>query len=202
MNDKINYDKEMQNIIGELSFKPKLLLHACCAPCATVCIERLKPFFDIVAYFYNPNIDGDEEYSLRAAELVRLCEFFDVKCVCDDYSPEVFYEAVKGLENEKERGGRCTVCYGLRLSAAAARTKSDGYDYFATTLTLSPLKDAQRLNAAGEAAAAKYGVKYLPSDFKKRGGFLRSAELSDKLGLYRQNYCGCKFSKNAELTVK
>ena len=192
----INYDKKMREIISSLSGKPKLLLHACCAPCASTAIERLKDFFDITVYFYNPNIDTEEEYFYRAEELRRFCAVFGITSVIEKYQPKEFYESVKGYENLKEGGERCFICYRLRLKAAADYAKKNGYEYFTTTLTLSPLKNAEKLNETGFIAEKECGVKFLPSDFKKRGGYLRSTELSKEYGLYRQNYCGCVFSKN------
>ncbi len=194
---KINFDQEMNKIIeGLKGEKPRLLLHACCAPCATVCIERLKEFFDLTVYFYNPNMDGLEEYVMRANELKRLCKALNVSCEIAEYDSAPFIEIARGKENLPERGDRCTLCYNLRLSEACKMAKGGGYDYFATTLTLSPLKDSERLNDIGLKVSESQGVKYLPTDFKKRGGYLRSIQMSNEYNLYRQNYCGCIFSKN------
>lgn len=192
----INYDKEMQKIISALNFKPKLLLHACCAPCASSVIERLKDFFDITVYFFNPNIDSKEEYFLRAEELKRFCAAFGLFSVVCDYEPSYFYEKVKGKEDLPEGGERCFICYEMRLDVTAKFAKEHAFDYFTTTLTVSPLKNTEKLNETGFSAGNKYGVKFLPSDFKKRNGYFRSVELSKEYGLYRQNYCGCVFSKN------
>ena len=192
----INYDKKMREIISTLSGKPKLLLHACCAPCSSSVIERLKDFFDITVYYYNPNIDTEEEYFLRAEELRRFCAAFSLPAVIGKYEPSVFYGKVKGYEDLPEGGARCFICYTLRLNAAAKYAKDNGYDFFTTTLTVSPLKNAEKLNETGFNAEKEYGVKFLPSDFKKRNGYFRSVELSKEYGLYRQNYCGCTFSKN------
>ena len=195
----VNYDKEMIKIINEVrksGEKPGLLMHACCAPCSSACIERLNEFFDITVYYYNPNIDAAAEYNLRAAEQRRLCAEMNVGCIVAKYSPEVFYAAAEGKENEPEGGARCKECFTLRLFETARTASEKGFEYFCTTLTVSPLKNAALINAAGKEAAEKYRVKYLPSDFKKRGGYQRSAELSRIYGLYRQNYCGCEFSKN------
>ena len=195
----INYDKEMQKMISSLKSsegKPTLLLHACCAPCSSAVIERLKDFFDLTVYFYNPNIDSLSEYDLRAEELKKFCAAFFIPVVAERYEPAVFLNAVKGYEDDREGGNRCFLCYGLRLKAAAKYAKENGFDYFATTLTLSPLKNAEKLNDAGFAAAKEIGATYLPSDFKKRNGYYRSVELSKQYGLYRQNYCGCVYSKN------
>ena len=176
--------------------KPKLLMHSCCAPCSSACIERVKDYFDLVIYYYNPNIDGVEEYQKREAEQERLCTALGVGFIGSKYDKNQFLSKVSGLENEKEGGARCSVCYELRLEETAKKAVELGCDYFTTTLTVSPLKDAERLNSIGFKLAEKYGVKFLPSDFKKKGGYLRSIELSREYGLYRQNYCGCEFSKN------
>ncbi len=195
-----NYNRLMEKTLQEIKkhgAKPTLLLHACCAPCASACIERLKDFFTLTVYFYNPNIDGVEEYHKRACELQRFCDEFGVDCVIEDYNSNEFYSVVKGLEEEKEGGKRCSVCYALRLKKATEFAKQQGYEYITTTLTISPLKDAQRLNEIGGALSQNIGVKFLPSDFKKKGGYLRSIELSREYGLYRQNYCGCEFSKHS-----
>lgn len=195
----INYDREMQKVVSTLSnaeHKPKLLLHACCAPCASPAIERLKDFFDIFVYFYNPNIDTEKEYYLRAEELKRFCAAFNVPAIIAHYKPSDFYERVKGLEDLPEGDKRCFICYRLRLFDSAKYAKENAFDYFTTTLTLSPLKNAEKLNETGYSAEKELGVKFLPSDFKKRNGYMRSIELSKEYGLYRQNYCGCIFSKN------
>ena len=195
-----NYNRLMEKTLQEIKkqgAKPTLLLHACCAPCASACIERLKDYFALTVYFYNPNIDGVEEYHKRARELHRFCDDFGVDCIVEDYNSKEFYSAVNGLEEEKEGGKRCSVCYALRLKKATEFAKQNGYEYITTTLTISPLKDAQRLNEIGGALSQKIGVKFLPSDFKKKGGYLRSIELSREYGLYRQNYCGCEFSKDS-----
>ena len=194
--NKINYDKEMQKIISSISQKKKLFLHSCCAPCSSTCIERLKDHFDITVYYYNPNIDSEYEYQKRAEEQKRLCQEFGVNCVVEDKNSADFYNAVKGAEKALEGGARCFICYELRLGKTAKEGAELGYDYFATTLTLSPLKNEQKLNEIGLSLQDKYGIKYLPSDFKKGGGYLRSIQLSREFDLYRQNYCGCEFSKN------
>lgn len=197
--NKINYDKELNKLITNLKKsgeKPNLLLHCCCAPCATACIEKLREAFNVTAYFYNPNMDSLNEYSLRGAELERFCEQVDVQTYLEQYDSKEFYEYVKGLEDVPEGGERCFKCYALRLNKTAEKAKQFGYDYFATTLTLSPLKNAEILNELGFEAEKEYGVKYLASDFKKGGGYLLSTEMSKEYGLYRQNYCGCIFSKN------
>ena len=197
--NKINYDGEMQKILNGLSGrKPTLLLHACCAPCASACLERLKDFFDITVYFYNPNMDGEEEYRRRASELSRLAERFNIKWIIENFTPSEFYSAIKGQENEREGGARCKNCFELRLKKTADYARKNEFEFFATTLTVSPLKNAQVLNDVGLSFNTD-AVKYLPTDFKKRGGYARSVELSKELGLYRQNYCGCEFSKRRDL---
>ncbi len=196
-NDR-NYEREMQEMIAKISslvVKPKLLLHACCAPCASAVLERLKELFDITLFFYNPNMDNEEEYSSRANEVIRLANFFGVKYKIEEYNKKDYDEIVVGLESEKEGGVRCKQCFDLRLNKSADYAKKFGYEYFATTLTISPLKNAKLLNELGESIAKEQGVKYLVSDFKKKNGYIRSIELSKQLNLYRQNYCGCEFSK-------
>lgn len=198
MNTK-NYDKEMQKIIAGLSRRPRLLLHCCCAPCSTYCLEILAGAFDVTAVFYNPNIDSAEEYAARRDEQKRFTEEFsrdvaaEIKFTDCGYTPGDFQTIAKGRENLPERGARCADCYRLRLEKAASLC-SPG-DFFATTLTVSPLKLAGKINELGFALAEKYGVAYLPSDFKKRNGYFRSVELSKKYNLYRQSYCGCAYSK-------
>ena len=197
---KENYNKLMEKTISELKKsgqKKRLLLHACCAPCSSSCIERLVDDFDVTVYFYNPNMDTDEEYNLRALEQQRLCELLDVKCVVEEYIPEQFFSAVKGMEEHKEGGARCGVCFSLRLKKTAEYAKLNGFDYFTTTLTVSPLKNAEVLNVIGEKVGKELGVSFLNSDFKKRNGYARSIELSKEYRLYRQNYCGCIFSKGS-----
>lgn len=194
----INFDKEMEKIVQKLVVngeKPRLLLHSCCAPCSTACIERLKDAFDITIYYYNPNMDTEIEYQTRLNEQKRFCKEFDIDVMDDGYLKEEYSVVIKGLENEIEGGFRCFKCFYLRLKKTAEKAKVLGYDYFATTLTVSPLKNAKKLNEIGLAIEEETGVKYLPTDFKKKGGYLRSVELSNEYGLYRQNYCGCEFSK-------
>ena len=196
----VNYDKEMEKIINTHSTrgeKPKLLLHSCCAPCSTACIERLKDFFELTVYFYNPNLDSEEEFSLRAKEQVRYCESELVDVCVEKYVPQEFYNVVKGLEHVLEGGARCEKCFYLRLKRTAEKAKELGVDYFTTTLTVSPLKNATKLNQIGQNIEREVGVKFLPTDFKKRNGYLRSIQLSKENELYRQNYCGCEFSKGA-----
>lgn len=194
----INYDKEMKKIAeAEKKQKrfPTLLLHSCCAPCSSACIERLKDYFDITVYYYNPNIDTAEEYRLRAEEQERFCKEVGVKVIIEERRESEFYAAAKGLEDAPEGGSRCEKCFNLRLGETAEYAKKNGYEYFATTLTVSPLKNSALINELGIKIGEEKGVKYLPSDFKKGGGYYRSVELSKEYGLYRQNYCGCEFSK-------
>ena len=176
-----------------------LLLHACCAPCSSATLERLSAHFDLTILYYNPNIYPPEEYHRREAELERFVEQagYHYPVVELPYDPQEFYSAVTGLENEPERGGRCTVCYRLRMRRAAQYAKEHGFDWFTTTLSISPHKDAARINQIGQELEAEFGIRHLPSDFKKQNGYLRSLQLSEEYGLYRQDYCGCEFSAKA-----
>ena len=179
--------------------RPKLLLHSCCGPCSSYVLEYLAPYFDITVDYYNPNIDTAEEYALRAAEQQRLVKQMGladaVTVQAAPYEPAAFYSAVKGLESTGEGGRRCYECYRLRLCHAAAAAKAGGFDYFTTTLSISPHKNAAWLAEIGRALEKETGVRWLPSDFKKKGGFKRSSELCRLFGIYRQDYCGCAFSK-------
>jgi len=202
---KVNYQKKLEETITKEQTEgrvPTLLLHSCCAPCSSYVLEYLSNFFRITVLYYNPNISPTKEYEARVAEQERLIAELPVKYpvsfLAGDYHPEEFYAAVKGLEDCPEGGDRCTVCYEMRLREAAEAAKSGGFDYFTTTLSISPLKDAKRLNSIGEVLAAEYGVSYLYSDFKKKNGYKRSTELSAQYGLYRQDYCGCVFSKEEQ----
>lgn len=193
----VNYNAEMRKIIKSFDGKrKKLLLHACCAPCSSACLEKLKDYFDVTVFFYNPNID-DGEYFKRKAELIRFITETGWAEILDcghDTAP--FYTAVSGFENCREGGERCAICFNLRLDETAKTAAAGGYDFFATTLTISPLKNAELINSIGEELALKYGVSWLYSDFKKENGYLRSLQLSKEHSLYRQNYCGCVFSQN------
>ena len=182
----------MKDNLGQ---KKKLLLHSCCAPCSTACIERLMDAFDITVFYYNPNIDTIEEFNLRANEQVRYCEKLKLDCIVADFDKQSFLIAANGLENEKEGGARCEKCFHLRLSETAKKCLELGFDYFATTLTVSPLKNAKLINEIGFSLEKSVGAQYLPSDFKKQNGYLNSIKLSKENNLYRQNYCGCEFSK-------
>ncbi len=195
----VNYDKLMTETVKGLDRKPTLLLHSCCAPCSSYCIEELVKFFRLTVFYYNPNIDTDEEYEKRKNEQKRFIAEFapEVEFIGEEHESEEFYKAVKGLENEPEGGKRCRVCFALRLSKTVEKAKENGYEFFATTLTISPLKNAKVINEVGFELERIYGVKYLPTDFKKRGGYLRSTVLSERYGIYRQNYCGCVFSRES-----
>lgn len=196
---KMNYDKEMTKIIDTITEPKKLLLHSCCAPCSSACIERLTNFFDITILYYNPNIEPYEEYLKRKKEEIRFIKEYPnihkLDIIDCDYDNDLFLNIATGLEEEPERGKRCLKCYNLRMEYTAKKAKELGYDYFATTLTLSPLKDSQVLNKIGYALSKKYDISYLPSDFKKQNGYKRSIELSKEYNLYRQNFCGCKYSR-------
>lgn len=194
----INYDKNMLSIINGLDIKPRLLLHSCCAPCSSYCIKELSKYCYITVFFYNPNMDTEMEYNNRLREQKRFIEQFPSTLKVDFidglYTPNDFDNIAKGKENEPEKGERCTLCYRLRLEKTAIEAKNN-YDYFATTLTLSPLKDATRINEIGAMLQEKYQIKYLPTDFKKREGYKQSIALSQEYKLYRQDYCGCIYSK-------
>lgn len=195
----VNYDKLMQEKLEELrekNQKPKLLLHSCCAPCSTACIEKIKDYFDLCVYYYNPNLDSEQEFILRSSEQERYCKEINLPCIIEDYKKQEFLDAVKGLEDYKEGGKRCEKCFYLRLKKTAEMAKEKGFLYFATTLTVSPLKNAKMINEIGEEIAKECGINYLATDFKKREGYKRSIELSAEHNLYRQSYCGCEFSKN------
>ena len=191
-------ESEIAEQTNEAKAKPKLLLHSCCGPCSTQVIDFLKDDYDITIYYYNPNIDTDEEYNHRLAEQKRYCEIVGVKVLEDGYNPDEFYCKVKGLENEKEGGGRCSVCFALRLSKTAKKAKALGFDKFGTTLTVSPHKDAETVNSIGFFMGTCEGIEFLEGNYKKQDGYKKSIELSKKYNLYRQNYCGCKFSKRVD----
>ena len=200
--NKVNYQKELDRIIdglGQQGEPPRLLLHVCCAPCSSYCLEYLSEYFDITVYYYNPNISKKEEYLKRLAEEERYISVKEfkrpVKLTESTYDPQEFFDAVRGLEKEPEGGLRCRECFKLRLEASAKKAKELGFEWFTTTLTISPLKNAALLNEIGAEMGEKYGVKWLPSDFKKKEGYKRSIELSREYGLYRQDYCGCVFSR-------
>ena len=196
-----NYQKELDKVLnglGQQEYVPKLLLHSCCAPCSSYVLEYLSEYFRITVFYYNPNIYPEEEYGKRVEELRRFlseCSFrYPVKLVTAAYDSREFYGAVRGLEQCEEGGERCFACYRLRLRRAAEEAKRLNCDYFTTTLSISPHKNAEKLNEIGEELAKEYAVCHLPSDFKKRNGYKRSVELSAEHGMYRQDYCGCVFS--------
>ena len=200
--DKINYNILMEQIIldNEKNNRvPTLLLHTCCAPCSTAVIARLSGYFKITVFYYNPNIEPYEEYLKRKEEQQRLLKVFPSKyplAFLDcDYENEKFHAMAKGLEEEKERGPRCFKCYRLRLEKTALKAKENHFDYFGTSLTVSPYKNAQKLNEIGLELAKEYGVSYLVSDFKKEDGYRKSIMYSKEYQLYRQDYCGCIYSK-------
>ena len=201
MEQKINYRILQEKILKTLDGNdpPRLLLHSCCAPCSSAVLEYLSQYFSITVLYFNPNIYPEEEFLHRIAEQKRLIAELPCKnpVSFEEYGwqQERFYAAVKGLEDIHEGGERCFACYRLRLEETARLAAEGGYDYFTTTLSVSPYKNAARLNEIGEELAEKYGVAHLPSDFKKKNGYKRSIELSEKYGLYRQNYCGCVFSQ-------
>ena len=202
--NKINYDIKLDEIINSLDYVPKVLLHSCCAPCSSAVIERLNKYFDITILYYNPNIEPYEEYLKRKEEEIRFIKEFKTINKLDiidcDYDNDKYHDLVKGLEDILEGGIRCHKCYNLRLEYTAKLAKELGYDYFATTLTVSPYKNSQVLNEIGKILEDKYNIKYLYSDFKKKNGYKRSIELSKEYNLYRQDYCGCIYSirKNIE----
>ena len=194
--NKRNYDKEMTELIARIPKGERLLLHSCCAPCSSACLQRLKEHFSVTVFYYNPNIDLDEEYQKRKAEQLRFLQQTGWADILDcDHDKQAFERLVQGYENEPERGKRCALCYRLRLEKTAQAAKENGFEWFCTTLTVSPYKNADWLNEIGQELGDRYGLNYLLSDFKKQGGYLRSTELSAQYGLYRQDFCGCKYSQ-------
>ncbi len=212
--NKINYQKELEKIIASLQGPAKVFLHSCCAPCSSYCMEYLRRYFDLAVFYYHPNIMNEEEYRKRVAEQKRLIDAYNrleeqevtngtetevftlrkISFVEAEYDVARYLEAVKGLEDAPEGGSRCGRCFELRLRETARVAKELGMDYFSTTLTISPLKNAQLINEIGNRIGEEMGIAFLPSDFKKNNGYLRSIELSKEYGLYRQDYCGCDFS--------
>lgn len=195
----INYNEEMKKIISNLDDHNKLLLHSCCGPCSSSVIERLRDYFDITVIYYNPNIEPKEEYEKRKSEQLRLLNELGIKFMDIDYLNNEYQEKVKGYENEPENGLRCPLCFELRLDKTASKAKENNFDYFGTTLTVSPHKNSKIINEIGLKLEEKYGVKFLLSDFKKEDGYKRSIELSKKYDLYRQDYCGCLYSKGVNV---
>lgn len=197
----MNYQKELEKLISNLEKEekvPRLLLHSCCAPCSSYVLEYLSDYFEITVFYYNPNIFPENEYTKRILEQQMLIRDMKVKhpvsFVAGNYDRERFYEIARGIEHLKEGGERCFKCYELRLEEAARIALEGEFDYFTTTLSISPMKNAEKLNEIGNRIGKKYGVQYLQSDFKKKNGYKRSIELSRTYGLYRQDYCGCEFS--------
>lgn len=223
--NKVNYSKETEKILEQIAAgagpeegqAPRLLLHSCCAPCSSYVMEYLREYFDLTVFYYNPNITAEKEYRYRLAEEKRLIEAYNrqveegsftgmhstakarrIRIMKSPYDPDNWYQAVRGLEDCREGGSRCFVCFETRLRETARQAAAEGFDWFTTTLTISPLKNAARLNEIGQKCAEEYGVPFLPSDFKKKDGYKRSIELSSMFGLYRQNYCGCEFSRRQQ----
>lgn len=197
----MNYQKELEKVIEKIPQRQTLLLHSCCAPCSSYVLEYLSDYFKITVFYYNPNITDVQEYSHRVAEQKRLIAEmptkYPVSFIEGEYQPDLFWQIAKGMEDCVEGGERCKKCYELRLQRTAELAKEKGFDFFTTTLTISPLKPADALNKIGQSLAEEYGISWLPSDFKKKNGFKRSTELSEIYGLYRQNYCGCEISRLA-----
>lgn len=200
-----NFQRELDKLIEQAAgdgVTPSLLLHSCCAPCSSYCLSYLSEYFSITLLYYNPNIYPEEEYFKRVKEQKRLISEMKFKnpvsFIEGRFDPQEFYSAVKGLEKCKEGSERCFKCYELRLREAAEYAKKGSFDYFTTTLSISPLKNAAKINEIGEKIAVEYGVKHLPSDFKKKEGYKKSTLLSKEYGLYRQNYCGCVFSQSKD----
>lgn len=197
-----NYQKELDKLlesVGSMQKKPRLFLHACCAPCSSYCLEYLSKYFSITVFFYNPNIFPQEEYRKRVEEIKRLIGEMSFENPVDfiegAYNPQDFFDMAKGLEKVAEGGERCFRCYRQRMEETARLARMGGYDYFTTTLSISPLKNAAKINEIGEELGGIYEVSHLPSDFKKKNGYKRSVELSAEHQLYRQNYCGCVYSR-------
>ena len=225
MEAKKNYQKELEKIIAALDAPKKVFLHSCCAPCSSFCMEYLRQYFDVTVFYYNPNIMNEEEYRKRVAEQQRLIDVYNqideaivltaektneaignvirklrkIAFVEGNYDVDRYLECIKGLEDCKEGGNRCGKCFELRLRETAQVAKELSMDYFTTTLTISPLKNAQLINQIGNRIGEEMGIAFLPSDFKKNNGYLRSIELSKEYNLYRQDYCGCDFSKRKDI---
>lgn len=201
--NKVNYQKLMEDTLQKISDSntvPKLLLHSCCAPCSSYCLMVLAEYFEVTVFYYNPNIYPEEEYHMRAEEQQRFIREFPtrypVSFVEGAYDTKAFYEMAKGLEQVPEGGERCFKCYEMRLRQTAELAKAKGFDYFTTTLSISPLKNAQKLNEIGGMLEQEYGISYLYSDFKKKEGYKKSTEISKEYEMYRQDYCGCVYSRN------
>ena len=206
---KVNYQKELERLLKELGAAervPTLLIHSCCAPCSSYVLEYLSQYFEITVFYYNPNIYPESEYTKRILEQQKLIRDMNLKYpvsfLAGRYEKEKFYAMAEGMEDLRERGARCMKCYELRLAEAARQAAAGGFDYFTTTLSISPMKNAQKLNEIGVRLGNEYGVEYLVSDFKKKNGYKRSIELSKEYGLYRQDYCGCEFSMKERESVR
>ena len=206
---KVNYQKELERLLKELGAAervPTLLIHSCCAPCSSYVLEYLSQYFEITVFYYNPNIYPESEYTKRILEQQKLIRDMNLKYpvsfLAGRYEKEKFYAMAEGMEDLREGGARCMKCYELRLSETARQAAAGGFDYFTTTLSISPMKNAQKLNEIGVRLGEEYGVEYLVSDFKKKNGYKRSIELSKEYGLYRQDYCGCEFSLRERETQK
>lgn len=200
----VNYQKELDAIIETIQNQkqtPKVLLHSCCAPCSSYCLEYLSEYFSITVFYYNPNIYPEAEFRKRVIEQQQFIQRFParnpINFIEGEYDTKLFYETVKGLENCPEGAERCSACYHMRLEESAKTGKQESCDYFTTTLSISPHKNATKLNEIGQQIATEQGIMYLPSDFKKKNGYKRSVKLSEEYGMYRQNYCGCIFSSQA-----
>lgn len=200
---KQNFDRLMQEQLKTIPQGTPLLLHSCCAPCSSACLERLKDVFRVTVFYYNPNIDEDAEYQKRKAEQIRFLQETGWAELLDcDHDAAAFAAIAQGLETEPERGARCYRCYALRLEKTAEAAKANGFTWFGTTLTLSPHKNHVWLNEIGTEVGDRYGLNYLYSDFKKQGGYYRSIDLSKQYSLYRQDFCGCKYSKQAAMAKR
>ena len=202
----INYQLLMEEQIKKLNNRPKLLLHVCCGPCSTAVLETLNKYFEITIFYYNPNTYPYEEYLKRLEQIKKILDQakeYNINIIETKYDDQEYYEYVKGLENEKEGGSRCHKCYMYRLEETARFAKENKYDYFTTTLSVSPYKNSKVLNETGETLSKKYNINYLYADFKKKDGYKRSIELSKEYNLYRQEYCGCKYSLlNSQKTIE
>lgn len=194
-----NYDLLMQEELNKLDGKPSILLHSCCAPCSSYVIERVLKYFKIIVFYYNPNIEPKEEYEKRKETqkklITKLSKKNEISFIEADYNNDLYHEYIKGFEEEKEGGKRCLECFKLRLLTTGVYAKNNDIDYFTTTLTVSPHKNCQIINELGKEIANNLNIKFLPADFKKNNGYKKSIELSQKYNLYRQNYCGCQYSK-------
>lgn len=195
MEIKTNYELEYQKIIKNLTQKPTLLLHSCCAPCSSSVLKKVCKNFNVTILYYNPNIYPKEEYLKRKAEQIKLCNLLNIDILDCDYNEDEFLAEVKGLEQETEGGCRCNKCFLIRLEKTAKSAKQNNFDFFGTTLTVSPHKNEQIINKIGKKLQDKYEISFLFSDFKKQNGYLESIKLSKEYNLYRQDYCGCRFSK-------